>query len=316
MVAGDGRRSRSLCTSRSGALPRVCPGYLRGLARGGVRSGVSVMARGSDTVCRRRPGAPHATRASLGRDGDNRALECPRRSDRTLPSYIRDRFQAGLRFIRSGARDGSASPPSPRRRARFDAGAARAIRGRYSHEVSALQWVHATLLDTALVAYELVHPPLTPEMRERYYVESRRLGALFGIPLDAQPLDAPAFARYVGSMLASEALAVGTDARRIGSRVLSGAGRVWVPDWYRDLTAALLPEPLRSAFELPFGDEERRRAARAVNLIRRLYPALPARLRYVAPYQEALSRLSGRQQPDLVTRTLNHLWIGRSSMSD
>jgi len=186
----------------------------------------------------------------------------------------------------------------------------------FANEVSALQWVHATLLDTALVAYELVHPPLTPEMRERYYVESRRLGALFGIPLDAQPLDAPAFARYVGSMLASEALAVGTDARRIGSRVLSGAGRVWVPDWYRDLTAALLPEPLRSAFELPFGDEERRRAARAVNLIRRLYPALPARLRYVAPYQEALSRLSGRQQPDLVTRTLNHLWIGRSSMSD
>src|SRR5215207_410116 len=38
----------------------------------------------------------------------------------------------------------------------------------FANEVSALQWVHATLLDTALVAYELVHPPLTPEMRERY----------------------------------------------------------------------------------------------------------------------------------------------------
>jgi uncharacterized protein (DUF2236 family) len=186
----------------------------------------------------------------------------------------------------------------------------------FANEVSALQWVHATLVDTALVAYELVRPPLEPEMRERYYGESRRLGALFGIPPDAQPLDAPAFANYMGSMLSSEALAVGADARRIGLRVLSGAGRVWVPGWYRDLTAALLPERLRSSFELPFGDEERRRAARAVNLIRRLYPALPARLRYVAPYQEALSRLSGRQQPDLLTRTLNRLWIGRSSISD
>jgi uncharacterized protein (DUF2236 family) len=186
----------------------------------------------------------------------------------------------------------------------------------FANEVSAVQWVHATLVDTALVAYELVRPPLEPEMRERYYGESRKLGALFGIPPDAQPLDAPAFANYMGSMLSSEALAVGADARRMGLRVLSGAGRVWVPGWYRDLTAALIPEPLRSAFELPFGEQERRRATQAMNLIRRLYPALPARLRYVAPYQEALSRLCGRQQPDLLTRTLNRLWIGRSSISD
>src|SRR5829696_8312490 len=107
----------------------------------------------------------------------------------------------------------------------------------FANEVSALQWVHATLV---------------PEMRERYYGESRRLGALFGIPTDAQPLDASAFANYMASMLSSEALAVGADARRIGLRVLSGAGRVWVPGWYRDLTAALLPERLRSSFELPF----------------------------------------------------------------
>lgn len=186
----------------------------------------------------------------------------------------------------------------------------------FANEVSALQWVHATLVDTALVAYDLVHPPLTPEMRERYYGESRRLGALFGISLDAQPLDASAFANYMASMLSSKALAVGADARRIGARVLSGTGRVWVPGWYRDLTAALLPEPLRTAFELPFREQERRRATRAMNLIQHLYPALPTRVRYVAPYQEALARVSGRHQPDLVTRTLNRLWIGRSSMSN
>jgi uncharacterized protein (DUF2236 family) len=104
----------------------------------------------------------------------------------------------------------------------------------FANEVSALRWVHATLVDTALVTYELVRAPLEPEMRERYYGESRRLGALFGIPPDAQPLDASAFANYMGSMLSSEALAVGADARRIGSLVLSGAGRVWVPRWYRD----------------------------------------------------------------------------------
>ena len=105
----------------------------------------------------------------------------------------------------------------------------------FANEVSALRWVHATLVDTALVTYELVRPPLEPEMRERYYGESRRLGALFGIPPDAQPLDASAFANYMGSMLSSEALAVGADARRIGSR---GSQRRWAR-----LGTRLVPRP-------------------------------------------------------------------------
>lgn len=183
-----------------------------------------------------------------------------------------------------------------------------------ANEVSALMWVHATLVDTALAAYELVLPPLGPEARERYYAESRLLGALFGIPLDAQPPDWPAFVRYVETTLASDALTVGTAAREIGAGLLGGAGRIPVPCWYRDITAALLPERLRAAFKLPFDESSRRRATRALGAVRRIYPMLPARLRHVAPYQEALARLSGRGQPDLVTRSLNRLWIGRTSM--
>jgi uncharacterized protein (DUF2236 family) len=80
------------------------------------------------------------------------------------------------------------------------------------------------------------------------------------------------------------------------------------------MTAALLPEPLRASFGLPFGQEERRRAVRALGAIRRPYPALPARARYVAPNQETLARLTGRGRPDLATRMLNRLWIGHSSM--
>jgi uncharacterized protein (DUF2236 family) len=183
-----------------------------------------------------------------------------------------------------------------------------------ANEVSALLWVHATLVDTALVAYELVHPPLRPEARERYYQESRLLGALFGIPPEAQPPDGAAFVRYLATTLASETLAVGAAARAIGTGVLSGAGGVPVPRWYRDVTAALLPERLRTSFELPFDGGEQRRAARALGAVRRLHPALPARLRYVAPYYEALTRLSSRNRPDLATRALNRLWIGRPLM--
>ena len=45
-------------------------------------------------------------------------------------------------------------------------------------------------------------------------------------------------------------------------------------------------------------------------------PFLPTRLRYVAPYDEALGRLCGRSQPGLMTRALNRLWIGRERMDD
>jgi len=76
------------------------------------------------------------------------------------------------------------------------AGSMPATLGRYAtgsvyhaNEVSALLWVHATLVDTARLTYECVCPPLGAEVRERYYADCRLLGALFGIPLEAQPAD-------------------------------------------------------------------------------------------------------------------------------
>lgn len=185
-----------------------------------------------------------------------------------------------------------------------------------ANEVSALLWVHATLVDTALATYELILPPLGTEARERYYGECRMLGALFGIPLEAQPPDWRAFARYVEATLASEELTVGAAGREIAAGVLAGAGRFPVPRWYREVTASLLPERFRDSFGLSLGESERRRAAGALRMVRRIYPALPARARYVAPYQEALGRISGRSRPDLVTRQLNRLWIGHPSMDE
>jgi uncharacterized protein (DUF2236 family) len=175
-------------------------------------------------------------------------------------------------------------------------------------------WVYATLVDTALAAYELVLPQLGTETRERYYAEARILGVLFGIPLEAQPPNWAAFKRYVEAMLASDTLTVGSAARDIGANVLKGAGRIPVPGWYRDVTVALVPEPLREGFALPFAPREQRRAARTLEAARRTYPMLPDRVRHVPPYQEAVARLTGRAGPDLVTRTLNRLWIGRTSM--
>ena len=108
---------------------------------------------------------------------------------------------------------------------------------------------------------------------------------------------------------------VGDAARRIAESLFEGSG-TWLrsPNWYRALTASLLPERLRDDFGLLYGRSEQRAVRRALALLRSLYPRIPARLRYVAPYHEACARLAGRR-PGAVTRRLNRFWIGRDSMA-
>ena len=185
-----------------------------------------------------------------------------------------------------------------------------------ANDVAALRWVHATLTDTALLAYQLVNAPLSASDRERYYADARLFAALFGIPPSALPQSWADFARYVDDMFNSDTLAVGNAAFVIAAELFSGAGtRLRAPFWYRSLTASLLPPRLRDGFGLTFGAGERRSAARALGAIRLARPWLPARLRYVAPYHEALARLTGRTQPDALTRVLNRFWIGQTSMA-
>jgi hypothetical protein len=77
----------------------------------------------------------------------------------------------------------------------------------------------------------------------------------------------------------------------------------------------MLPLHLREAFELRDREPQPRIAAKSITWTRRLYPALPERLRHVGPYQEATARLAGRARPDLATQLVNRLWIGQGSMT-
>jgi uncharacterized protein (DUF2236 family) len=183
-----------------------------------------------------------------------------------------------------------------------------------ANDVVALRWVWATLVDTAPLAYELACPLLPPADRERYYAEMRIFAALFGIPQSALPQSWAGFARYMDEMPGSDNLAVNCTARRLAGELFGGQ-RWPMPQWYHALTASLLPPRLRQDFGLSWGPIEQRGVARAMKVLRRIYPCIPARLRHVAPYQEALARLAGRERPGIMTRALNRLWIGQSSMA-
>ncbi|WP_203101382.1 oxygenase MpaB family protein [Skermanella rosea] len=185
-----------------------------------------------------------------------------------------------------------------------------------ANDVAALAWVFATLVDSALTAHDLVLPPLRDPEREAYYAESRRFAACFGVPDGALPPDWSGFRAYVDAMTASPVLTVMPGARELADRFLAGAGTWWlfVPATYRALTGDLLPDRLRDGFGLPDDPRLLRAARRQLGLVRRAYPRLPARLRFVGPYLEAAGRLAGRPHPDAWTRASNRFWIGRSAL--
>jgi len=196
-----------------------------------------------------------------------------------------------------------------------DAGAFRAGTRYCANDRAALLWVFATLADSAIVAFELVNPPLTVAQRERYYAEYRRFAAFFGIPQNSLPPHWQAFVDYFDRMTGSEVLGVSDVARAIATELFAGAGS-WLrsPAWYRALSAGLLPARLRDDFGLSFGPAEQRAAERGLAVFRLVYRQVPVPLRYVAPYHEACSRLAG-QRPGALTRMLNRFWIGRDSMA-
>jgi uncharacterized protein (DUF2236 family) len=193
-----------------------------------------------------------------------------------------------------------------------EAAAGYARRSRYAaNEVHALRWVYATLVESALLAYECALPPLQPEERDAYYAESKTVAALFGLAPEELPADWPAFEAYMSAMAASAELGVNDLSREMASRILHGRGSwVPVPHWYRSLTAEWLPERFREEFVLPAGRRDEDSANRARRWLPPLYRRLPMRIRFVGPYHEAEARLVGRK-PGVLTRAGNRFWMGQ-----
>src|SRR5579859_3293806 len=183
-----------------------------------------------------------------------------------------------------------------------------------ANEINALVWVYATLVESALLAYECVLPALTHEDREAYYTESKIMAALFGIPASVLPVDWAQFEAYNRAMWQSDSLGVSDLSRELAHGVLRGRGSwVPVPYWYRAMTASWLPQRLRNEFGLEFGACEEAAANRATRWLPQIYPRLPAAVRFVGPFHEASARLQGRRINTL-TQASNRFWMGQPRM--
>ena len=114
-----------------------------------------------------------------------------------------------------------------------------------------LLWVAATLLDSAVVAYELFVEPLSPAEKEQHYQQARRFGQLFGIPQQRYPDSWADFQAWWQQMLASDTLTVTDTARGIYRGLLTGTWftRALAPFNYV-MAAMLLPERIADSFGL------------------------------------------------------------------
>jgi len=179
-----------------------------------------------------------------------------------------------------------------------------------ANEIGALRWVFATLVESAVLAYDCALPPLSEAERDHYYAECKTLASLFGLPRAALPENWEAFAAYNRNMHSSGELGVSGTAQRMAHNLLRGAGS-WArpPFWYRALTIEGLPERFREEFDLPFGIREQRAAMRAHRLLPGIYRRLPAFVRFTGPWREAQARLAQRPVGPL-TRWSNRFWIG------
>jgi uncharacterized protein (DUF2236 family) len=150
-----------------------------------------------------------------------------------------------------------------------------------------LMWVHATLIDTALLCYERLVRPLSRRDREAFYQEATRVAEVFGCPRDAQPADLAAFDAYFAEQV--ERLAVTDVTRRLVRDIIEPTlpMKLHVPlaaplALHRSAAIGLTPPRLRDEMVLAWTDRDQRRLDRFFGLARRAFAVTPRAIR-VAP---------------------------------
>jgi uncharacterized protein (DUF2236 family) len=183
-----------------------------------------------------------------------------------------------------------------------------AARQRHGGRYSALDpelglWVHATLVDSTIAAYDAWLDPLPRDQRARYYAETLPVGRAFGIPAGVLPPDLDAFEAYLEGMLAPGGpIEVGDVARDLAAGILhpplgpAAVAAGWpftrvapmldgIPSraysWLFWPSIGLLPPRVREGYDLPWGVRQRVVAAWLVATWQAWRPMLPPTFRHM-----------------------------------
>jgi uncharacterized protein (DUF2236 family) len=232
----------------------------------------------------------------------------------TIRSYLTIAYgttseaRAEIRRLNSRHRSIGGPVRDPAARARFG-------RAYQARDAELSLWVHATLVDSTIAAYDAWLEPLPATRRARYYRETMTVGRAFGIPDALLPADLPAFDAYLEAMLAPDGPVHPTaTARDLADAVLrptlaplADQAPIPVPRVVKTLLAGvpaaahawiqwpaigLLPPRLRDEFELTWGPRQRAVSEWVVRAWRAGLRLFPPELRWM-PQARAADRRMG-----------------------
>ena len=177
-----------------------------------------------------------------------------------------------------------------------------------ANTANALFWVYATLVESALTLFEKLMRPLLPSERQAYYMDCQKFASLFGIPKSMHPADWQAFYRYNESMWYGNELAVHEQTLKQMAVIFKPLHPALSPlmALMRNITAVLLPDPLRDAYGLTLPNNKDQFIERTRGWVKLSHSLAPDIIRYGSIYLEANRRIQ-LQPPGLLIRTMNWL---------
>jgi uncharacterized protein (DUF2236 family) len=147
-----------------------------------------------------------------------------------------------------------------------------------AHDPDLQRWVHATLLESIPLTYEMLVGPLTALERNRYCSEAAIMEPLLGMPAGWLPRDSSQLDTYMREMLAGGRIAVTDTSRALARAVL------YPPQWYlawpvframQRITIGSLPPSIRRAYGFEWRARDVRAFARWTALLRTSLRLLP-----------------------------------------
>jgi len=174
------------------------------------------------------------------------------------------------------------------------------VRGQsYSaHDPNLQRWVHATLLESIPLTYELLVGPLTARERDQYCVEAAIMEPLLGMPSGWLPRDSAQLDTYMRDLLAGGTLVVSDTSRALARAVLYPPR--WRVAWpafraLQLLTIGSLPPAIREAYGFEWRARDARAFARWTTTLRTALRLLPG----VARHWPAARRPAAPVQPNI-----------------
>ncbi len=160
-----------------------------------------------------------------------------------------------------------------------------------------LLYVHACLIESALLFERLTVGGLDDRGRQRFHDEQLLAAEMMRLPRDRVPATVPALRAHLREVEASGILRGTESARRVAALFLDPPREA---EWRPVLTGVsrlafwTLPPAVRDLYGVEVTPRRRAAMRAAFASMRRIRPLLPPRYRFIAPYQEWRLRRRGR----------------------